>query len=167
MDGKIFLLLFLIVSGALGYISWLLQRDHRTDRTDSETTRLSLSWVEWLIFSVIGAGISGFFFCGMLYANLSPPNRPVFPEPALGYTHLFKAKYGNVYGTFFEYLAVTYGVWTMWGIAALGGLIFFSLKDRERSRTYPRYPWQVFPALAISMVLYYAIWQLSIYVART
>jgi hypothetical protein len=131
---------------------------------DSGTTRLS--WDERLVLFVVGACIGGFFFCGILQTDLSPPNRPVFPEPALGYTHLFKAKYGNVYGTFFEYVAVTYGVWIMWGLAAVSGL-FFNLKIRQKSRTYRRYPWQILAAAAISMALYYAIWRVSIHVAQS
>jgi hypothetical protein len=130
---------------------------------DSETTRPSWSWDEWLLLFAIGAGFGGFFFSGILQTHLSPPNRPALPEPLLGYTYLFKTKYGNVYGTLFEYLVVTYGVWTMWGIGVLGGLF---LKIRHAG-TVPRYPWQIFAAAAISMALYYAIWQVSIYIARS
>jgi hypothetical protein len=140
-------------------------RSESLTQTDSATTRLS--WNEQLVLFIAGAGISGFLFCGILSTDLSPPKRPIFPEPALGYTHFLMAKHGNVYGTFFEYLAVTYGIGMMWGVAALSGLIFWSLQDSAKSPTYPRYPWQVFAAAAVSMALYFAIWQLSIYVVRS
>jgi hypothetical protein len=130
-------------------------------------TRFHWSRDELLVLCVMGVCISGFFFCGILHTELSPPNRPILPEPALGYTHLLTARHGTVYGTLFEYLAVTYGVWIMWALGALIGLIFFNLKNKDTSRTYPRLPWQILAAAAISMPLYYAIWQLSLYVARS
>jgi hypothetical protein len=131
----------------------------------SGTTRLIWIWYEWLLLFVTGAGFGGFFFGGILHTVLSPPERPVFPEPALGYTHLFKAKYGSVYGTYFEYFAVTYGFWMMWIVGVVSIALFRNIEPK--SRTYPRYPWQVFAAIAISMALYYAIWRVSIYVARS
>jgi hypothetical protein len=100
------------------------------------------------------------FSSAAYYMDTSP--RPVFPEPALGYTHFFKAKHGDVYGTFFEYLAVTYGVWIMWGVGFVSSAFIAILKIHQKSRTYPR---QISAAAAISMALYYAIWQASIYVA--
>jgi hypothetical protein len=65
----------------------------------------------------VGAGIGSFLFCGALHTYLSPPNRPIIAEPELGYTHLFKAKHGDVYGTCFEYLVVPHGAWISRGIA--------------------------------------------------
>jgi hypothetical protein len=247
MDGQIFLLVFLIVCGAIVCVNWLLIRDRPTDRSaidnfaeqrglriisvtrsynffrywfrgisvddavrfyeltvedsegnrgdihvafdslfgpgrlvvleqrglslippdgsvnftglDSETTRVSWSWNERLVLFVVGAGTSGFIFCGILHGYLSPPKRPLFPEPALGYTHFFKAKHGNVYGTFFEYLAVTYGIWISLGGVAVSGAFVSFLKIKQKSRTYPR---QIFAAAAISMALCYAIWRVSI-----
>jgi hypothetical protein len=124
-----------------------------------------LSWLELLLLFVAGAGFGGFIFGGILHTVLSPPERPVFPEPALGFTHLFNAKYGAVYGTYFEYLAVTYGLWIMW-IAGVVGTVLFR-KIEPKSRAYPRYPWQAFVATAISVALYYAIWRVGIYAARS
>ena len=111
-----------------------------------------------------GAGISGFIFSGILQQYLSPPQRPAFPEAALGYTHLLEAKYGSVYGTYFEYLTVTYGVWSMWGLCAVSGLSGYMLGIRHKSRTYPL---QICAAAAISMVLYSAIWCLFFSGARS
>jgi len=125
--------------------------------------RLSWTWYERLILFGVGAGISGFIFSGILHGNLLPLNRPAFPEPAMGYTHLFKTKYGNVYGTYFEYLAVIYGVWVTWGFAAVCGIVCYVLKIQYKSRTYLR---QVAGAAVISMVAYWAIWQACIYGAR-
>jgi hypothetical protein len=118
-----------------------------------------------LLLFAAGAGFGGFIFAGILHTLLSPPERPVFPEPALGYTHLVKAKYGSVYGTYFEYLAVTYGLWITWIVSVVSTVLF--RKIEPKSRAYPRYPWQGFAALAISIALYYAIWRLSIYAARS
>jgi hypothetical protein len=137
---------------------------------DSETTRPTFSWDEQLVLFAVGICMGGFLFSGLLHTYLSAPNRPLIPEPTLGYVYLFKARHGYVYGTFFEYLAVTYGVWVMWGTGALGGLFYFNLKNMNRPgwwRAYPRHPWQIIAATAISMPLYYAIWRVSIYVARS
>jgi hypothetical protein len=120
------------------------------------------SSLELLVLFVAGAGFGGFIFAGILHTLLSPPERPVFPEPALGYTHLFKAKYGSVYGTYFEYLAVTYGLWTMWIVGVLASVF---LKIKLKARISLR--WQVVAGAAISIALYYAIWRLSIYAARS
>jgi hypothetical protein len=128
----------------------------------SGTTRPSWTWRERLVLFVVGAGISGFIFAGILHAYLSPPKRPVSPEPALGYTYFFKAKYGYVYGTFFEYLAVTYGVWMSWIAVAVSGVFISILEIKQKSRTYPR---QIFAAAAISIALYYGIWRACIYFA--
>jgi hypothetical protein len=172
MNGQIFWLAFLITCGAIVCVIGLLVRVPVTPPEGSEglmqpEPRFNWSWDERLALMVEGICIGGFFFCGMLHTNLSPPKRPIVPEPALGYTHLLTARHGTVYGTWFEYLAVTYGVWIMWGLAAIVGLFLFKLKNRDKSRTYPRYPWQILAATAISMPLYYAIWQLSLYVARS
>ena len=123
---------------------------------DSGTARPSWTWYERLALFGMGVSFGGFVFSGIMHGNLSSPNRPVFPDPALGYTHLFNAKYGNVYGTYFEYLVVTYGVWATWGLGAVSGLFGYSLDIQHKSRTYPR---QILAAAAISMVLYYAIWR--------
>jgi hypothetical protein len=120
-----------------------------------------------VVLFAVGACVGGFLFSGILHSYLSSPNRPLFPEPALGYTYLFKARHGYVYGTLLEYLAVTYGVWVMWGLGALGGLYYFGVKKRLKWSFYARYPWQTLAGTAISMALYYAIWRLSIYVARS
>jgi hypothetical protein len=61
-----------------------------------DTTRQGWTWDEQLVLVVVGAGMSGFVFCGILHGYLSSPKRPVFPEPALGYTHLFEVKHGYV-----------------------------------------------------------------------
>jgi hypothetical protein len=134
-------------------------------QSGSGTTRLSWHRRELLLLFVAGAGFGGFIFCGILHTLLSPPERPVFPEPALGYTHLFKAKYGSVYGTYFEYLAVIYGLWMMWIVGVVSTVLF--RKIEPKSRAYPRYPWQGFAAMAISMALYYAIWRVCIYASRS
>ena len=131
---------------------------------DSQTARPAWTWTERLVLFVVGAGIGGLLFCGALHTYLSPPNRPIIAEPELGYTHLFKAKHGDVYGTFFEYLAVTYGLWISWGIGAAASTFIYFLNIRQKSRTYR---WQILAAAAISMPLYYAIWRVFSYVAQS
>jgi hypothetical protein len=76
----------------------------------SATPRVRWNWHERLAALVIGACMGGFIFCGILHTNLSPPARPLHPEPALGYTYLLATKHGVAYGTLFEHLAVTYGI---------------------------------------------------------
>jgi hypothetical protein len=129
---------------------------------DSGTTGPSRRRRELLLLFVAGAGFGGFLFGGILQTILSPPRRPVFPEPALGFTHLFNAKYGSVYGTYFEYLAVTYGFWMMWIVGVVSSVF---RKIKLKPRTSPG--WQGLAAIAVSMALYYAIWRLSIYAARS
>jgi hypothetical protein len=128
----------------------------------SGTMRLGRRRCELLLLFVAGAGFGGFIFGGILHTLLSPPERPVFPEPALGYTHLFKAKYGSVYGTYFEYLAVTYGFWMMWIVGVVTSLF---LKIKLKARISLR--WQVYAAIAISIALYYAIWRVCTYASRS
>jgi hypothetical protein len=133
-------------------------------QADSRVIRPSLTWYEWLVSFAAIAGISGFIFCGILHGVLSPPNRPLSPDPSLGYTYPFSPKHGYVYGTYFEYLAVTYGVFGMWAFGAVCGLIGFKLGIQNKSRTFR---WQGLVEFAISLALYYAIWRACIYAARS
>jgi hypothetical protein len=123
-------------------------------RGESDMPRLE--WTDRLTLFCAGLSMGGFFFCAMLNASLAPPNRPVIPDLAAGYTYLFSAKYGNFYGTFFEYWVMTYGVWLAFGVSAVAGLIAYS---RDIKRISPTYLRQVFAAAAISFVLFYAIWR--------
>jgi hypothetical protein len=97
----------------------------------------------------------------MLYKSLSAPGRPVFPEPALGYTHPFSVMHGKVYGTLFEYLVLGYGFWVPFVICfVISEFLEFRMNVRFRGR------WQVLVVAAISMALLYGIWQLSNCVSR-
>jgi hypothetical protein len=131
---------------------------------DSGTARPNWTWYERLALFGMGVGISGLIFGGVLHGNLSFPNRPVSPEPELGYTYLFTAKYGNVYGTYFEYLVVTYAVWVMWAVGAVSGLFGYILKIQQKSRSYPL---QICASAAVSMVIYYVAWRLCMFCARS
>ena len=131
---------------------------------DSEVIPFRWTRNERFILFVVGASFGGFLFCGALHTFLSPPNRPVVPEAARGFLHLFHTKYGYVYGSRFEYLAVTYGVFTTWIAGVFCGLF---LKIKLRSRAHPRYPIEIVIAALISIAVYYVIWRLSIYVARS
>jgi hypothetical protein len=132
-------------------------------RPDS-AARPSTTWCGRLVMFGAGAAINGFIFSGILHRYLSPPNRPVLAMPSFGYTVLYKASYGNAYGTHFEYFAVTYGVWSMWSLFIVSGLLSciwpIQATSRERSR-------RVLVAAAISMLLYVAIWQLCVYGGRS
>lgn len=81
----------------------------------------------------------------------------------MGYTHLFKAKYSYGYGTYFEYLAVTYGVWSMWGLAIFCTALGYAL-GLQNKRTPG---WQVTAATAVSLALYFALWRLFFSGARS
>ena len=151
MNGQTFLLVFMMVCGAIGGISWFLQRD------------ANWSWSEHLVLWIAGVGAAGFFFCGGLHTNLLRSQPAYRRRTSAGLYALFTTRHGTVDGTPFEYLAVTCGIWAMWGLAALMTLIFFKLKNSDN----PRYPWQVWAATAISMPLYYAVWWMSLYVARS
>jgi hypothetical protein len=122
----------------------------------------SWTWYERLVLWGVGAGVSGFVFSGILQQYLSPPKRPVIPDVALGYTYLLEAKYGNAYGTYFEYLAVTYGVWAMWGLCAASCLVGYLVGVRRKSLTYIR---QIYASAVISMGLYYAVWRVFVELA--
>ncbi len=138
----------------------------RNEQTDEATTGPSgsagLNWYERLVLLVVGAGISGFIFGGIVGAFVSSPSRVVFVEPTLCHAYLIEAKYRNVYGTYFEYLTVTYWPWGMWGVLAITTPFIALWKIRQRSRTYLV---QIFAGAVISMALYYAIWRLSACVA--
>jgi 4-hydroxybenzoate polyprenyltransferase len=102
--------------------------------------------------------MGGFLAAGTLSAYVSASGsaykRPMLPEPELGLTYFFKAKYGSVYGTYCEHLAVALGPW-MWGLAALFFLLITILKIHRKSRTYLL---QICAAAAISLPIYYAVW---------
>jgi hypothetical protein len=168
---------FVFVFGAVAYFQWFFDRNRSTDQqpalaapndsiglaranSDSGGLRPGLRWYERLFAIVLGACIGGFLFVVLLSNYLSPPRRPVVPEVALGCTHFFTAKFGTVYGTYFEYLAITYGVWVTWGGGALIGACVAMLKIRinEQARAYPLF---LGAGAAASMVLCYAIWRAS------
>ena len=113
-----------------------------------------------------GSCLACFCFAASLSGYLSPGNRPTAPEVALGQTHFFGSKYGSVYVTNFEYLAVTYGLWFGLGGLLLIALIAKMLKTdfRDGSKVYPLV---LFAGSATSMLLYYAIWQASLYFVRS
>ena len=120
---------------------------------------INWTWYERLILFVIGAGLGGFIFSGFLQGYFSPLNRPLSPDLARGYTYLFKAKHGDLYGTYFEYLTVTFGIWAGWGLGAVAGLFSYIFGIHQKSRTCSR---QIIAGAAISAAIYYAIWQVCI-----
>lgn len=127
--------------------------------------RPALSFYRRLLTLVLGALFAGFWFVGTLHARLSPPERPIVPEAWLGYTHFFNTKHGGVYGTYFEYVAVSYGIWVTGGGMLLAILIAIKLKINLYDGS-PAFPLLIFVASATSMVLCFALWQGSLYFAR-
>ena len=112
------------------------------------------SLLERLALFCTGIGFGGFVFCFMLGFYLFP-RRPPLPEPALGYTYLFKINSHTVYGSWFEYFAMTYGPFVTWGFGVFFTLFVSSRGINLRSGTYYR---RVFAAALISMPFYAAIW---------
>ncbi len=181
MDGLALWLIGFLFIGISIYAHWFKRRGELTDQQggslpnppngstslvqpDPGYLRSSWRWYQRLALLVIGAGLGGFAFCFILTGYLSPPKRPVLPDAALGYTYFFKIKSHGVYGTYFEYLAMTYGPLTTWGVTLVGGIFSASLKINRSSRAYPL---QIFAGAVISMALYYVIWRMCLYVARS
>jgi hypothetical protein len=75
------------------------------------------SSLERLALFCTGVGFGGCVLCFMLGFYLFP-RRPPLPEPALGYTYLFKINSHTVYGTWFEYFAMTYGFFIAWAFGS-------------------------------------------------
>jgi hypothetical protein len=114
----------------------------------------------------LGALLAGLCFVGTLHARLSPPERPIVPEALLGYTHFFNTKHGGVYGTYFEYVTVSYGIWVAGGGIFLVIFIAIWLKINLYDGS-PAFPLLIFVASTTSMVLCFALWQGSLYFARS
>jgi hypothetical protein len=168
--------------GAIAYLNWFFYRagapnlwrwlepnsqNARTSLAEPNSTpRPNLSSYRRLLTLLVGACFSCFWFAGTLYSYLSPPERPIAPEASLGYTHFFHTKYGGVYGTYLEYLAINYGIWVIGGSMLLAGLVAMKLKINLYESS-PAYPLLMFVASAISMVLCFVLWQGSLYFARS
>jgi hypothetical protein len=182
MLGMIFSLTACVfLCGIIGYLHWFfyrirapnlwqwLESNPQSDSAGlvrSDPSRSCLRWHKRLFTFVAGACLACFFFVANLSGYLSPKTRPVFPEVALGQTYLFKSKYGGVYVTYFEYLAVTYGIWIAWGGLLLTGLLAMKLKINLNEGS-PGYPLLFFAGSATSMVVCYAIWQACLFVAHS
>ena len=169
---------WIAVLGLCAVLGWLVLRllrpllERPEDRSAIDTfsgpslapdsaASVGLSRHERIVVFAIGACIGGFFFCGGLHTNLSPPVRPLSPEPTLGYIYLLPTKHGVAYGTYFEHLAVTYGIWLTWGLGVVIWLIGrgFGILGTDREAATRRSKWQVLAAAIASYLLYYAIWR--------
>lgn len=160
--------------GFIAYLHWFFSPTPATDLAppseatalaQSGSASLALSWYRRLLTFAAGTFMAGFAFVLNLSGYLSPDKRPLTPNAALGYTHFFRPKYGGVFGTYFECLAITYGPWVTWGGFLLTGLIAIKLKiTLEGSRAYPLL---FFAGSATSMAACFALWQISLYAARS
>jgi hypothetical protein len=164
MVGQIYWLLFAIILGSAVWALQVLDQggfSFALISTPPVSGKVSVtwSWQERVALFLAGAWIGCFIFVGDLSSMVSPPARPVHAEPALGYTYLFAAKYGSVYGTYFEWWTVTYGAVLAWlgGLSSFGLFYFFSEIPRK-SRTFPL---QAAAAGGTWAALYHVIWRLS------
>jgi hypothetical protein len=154
------LLLSVLLCGGIIYAKWVPSRNQAGQ---TQSSSVSLQSHERTLLFVLGAGMGGFSFCGTLGTYLSPSRRPVAPDAARGFVHFFEGKYGGVYGTYFEHLAVTLGPWICWGLTVLGGSLIAALKIKQTSRVYPL---QIFGAAVATIALGYGLWQVPSYVAQ-
>lgn len=149
-----------LISGIIFYLGWLLCRGRPSGLQHSSAS----SWRELLHAVLTGGCIGSALFRGILLTYLSPPVRPVVPDIALGYTYSFNVNHGSVFGTYFEYLVIAYGLWPMWGVLIL--FVLFRMPFRIVTKSYV-YPLIAIMASAICMMLGYAIWLASLSAARS
>src|SRR3954451_1213153 len=122
----------------------------------------SWRWYERLVLFCYGIGIGGFFFCLVLACELTPSNRPTFPEPEFGFTHLIQVAHSRdtVYVTYFEYLAHIHGDWATLGFAVVSGLFGYLLGIRKKPLGYSENI-QIACGCAASLILVYLAWYFS------
>jgi hypothetical protein len=171
-----------LLCGTVAYLRWFFYRmgapsPWRRIESNSECAQTDLAQSQILMGPVLsfyrriltlalGALFAGLCFVGTLHARLSPPERPIVPEASLGYTYLFNTKHGGVYGTYFEYVTVSYGIWLTGGGIFLAILTAIRLKINLYDGS-PAFPLLIFVASTTSMVLCFALWQGSLYFARS
>jgi hypothetical protein len=161
MDAIYFgLLTSVLLCGGIIYVNWVRSQNREGQE---QSTGASLAWHERALLIVTGAGMGGFGFCLTLGTYLSPARRPLAPDVTRGFTIFFKGKYGGVYGTSFEALAVALGPWICLGLVALGGSLIAALEIKQTSRIYPLH---TFGAAVLSIALGYGLWRVSSYVAQ-
>ncbi|MGC2775184.1 MAG: hypothetical protein WA418_06045 [Bradyrhizobium sp.] len=126
-----------------------------------ESRSASWRWFDRLMLVCAGVGLGGFLFCLFLAVELSPPTRPTFPEPELGYTHFIKVSHrdGYVYVTALEYLARTYGPFLALGFSVLIGTCGRAVelicgRAVGSGKRAPTYPEQI--GLACAAVAFFA-----------
>ena len=141
-----------LMCGTIVYGNWLKWRGRFVDQEPKRW-----KWYERFVLLIVGTSFGSFIFFGSLGSFLLPSKRPFVPDVARGYTHLIQAKYGSVYGTYFEYWAVTYGPWIAWGVAVAGCALIFFLKINPKSRAFPLL---IFTAAVIAMGSYYVYWRI-------
>ncbi len=78
-------------------------------------------------------------FCFILTGYLSPHNARSFLTPHSATAYFFKIKSHGVYGTYFEYLAMTYGPLTTWGVTLVGGIFQCESEDQPEFARLHRY----------------------------
>src|SRR5581483_7611675 len=122
------LLLSVLLCGGIIYANWVRSQN---SEGQEQSTGASLQWHERALPIAAGAGMGGFGFCLTLGTYLSPARRPLVPDVARGFTHFFEGKYGGVYGTYFEHLAVTLGPWICWGLVVLGVSLIAALEIKQ------------------------------------
>jgi hypothetical protein len=185
MDAKMLRLIVWLTTcvflcGAIAYLNWFCveatPRIHRrwhesisenaqaASAEPDSSSRPDPNFIRRLLTFLVGACFSGFLFAGTLHGYLPPPERPIVPDASLGYVYFFNPKHSGVYGTYFEYLVVNYGIWVTWGSALLIGLIAIRLKINLYDS--PAYALLFLVGSATSMTLCFALWQACLYMAR-
>ena len=171
-----------LLCGAIAYLNWFFYRigapsPWRRIETVSASAQMDLAhspalsrpvlgFYRRLLTLVLGALFAGVCFVGTLHARLSPPERPIVPEASRGFTYLFNTKRGDVYGTYFEYVTVSYGIWVAGGGILLAILVAIRLKINLYDGS-PAFPLLIFIASITSMMFCFALWQGNLYFARS
>jgi hypothetical protein len=178
-----FLIVCTLACGLIGYLHWFLEGVRRpkspqaldqvgNDNSDlvaevePACSRPSLDRYKQLLPFIVGTLLAGFFFVLTLSGYLSRENRPTMPEAALGYTYFVKVKFGSVYGTFFEYLAITYGIWLCWAGLLIAGVVGKTLGITINDGSLA-FPLRLFTGAATAMLVYYLLWQISLFPASS
>lgn len=121
-----------------------------------QTAPSALDWYERLLLLFVGACIGGFFFSGIVSANISSHHGVMRTGPTICHPHLIAAKYGEAYGTYFEYITVAYWPWIMWLLVASCTPFISLLRIKQRSRSYLA---QVAIGVVISIAVYFTVWR--------
>lgn len=130
---------------------------------DARCSNLNWKGYQRLAVFVAGLGVGSFFFCFILSGLLLYSHRPVHPDVTLGYTYLFKIKSHEIYGNYFELVAVTIGPWASWICGLIAGSFASLFGISRNSRTLRLH---IFAGAVTSLAFNLAAWQACTYLFR-